>query len=318
MSGTGETRSPRFTQWLAFLVFSIITLSAVVEVVKENDKITARSSAANWAITCAAITFTVTTIVNLMHLHPVSSIFIVGTKIEGGLCVLLTIFWVALVAVVTDARQGLAVDEVGAVDNGNLYYFSWAGFICSIMLLTSYLEHAFGINLSGELRNRSPRLTLWSAHLATAIVVMGSSSNFYDGACGIGKSTKCSRAIYGIVYGALATLGAVAIVGLKIATTKAPFLVEVLISFILLVLCGVGVGVITSQNGPGAELGNLYYFTWAAFLTSFMLLASCVEDYNQASSGEGEDVESGVHDTTVIPTVPSDGSNDVPEPVERY
>ena len=60
-----------------------------------------------------------------MHLNSVMSIFIVGTKLEGGLCLLLVVFWVALVAVVTDSRQGLAVDEVGAVDNGNLYYFSW-------------------------------------------------------------------------------------------------------------------------------------------------------------------------------------------------
>ena len=49
-------------------------------------------------------------------------------------------------------------------------------------------------------------------------------------------------------------------------------------------LCGVGVAVITSQNGPGAELGNLYYFTWGAFLTAFMLLANCIEDYNSAST----------------------------------
>ena len=81
-------------------------------------------------------------------------------------------------------------------------------------------------------------------------------------------------------------------------------------------LCGVGVGVITSQNGPGAELGNLYYFTWAAFLTSFMLLASCVEDYNAASRAEGGDAESNVPNTTVIQTVPSDGSGDVPQQVE--
>jgi len=219
-----------------------------------------------------------------MHSNSVTSLFIVGTKVEGALCVLLVIFWVALVAVVTDSRQGLAVDNVGAVDNGNLYYFSWAGFVCSILLLTSYLQDAFGINVAGELRNRSPRLSLWSAHLATSIVVMGSSANFYDSTCGLGNDDKCSRAVFGIVYGAIATLGAVSIVGLKIATSRAPFLVEILIGFILVVLCGFGVAFITSQKGPGAELGNLYYFTWASFLTAFMLLASCVEDYNAAAS----------------------------------
>ncbi len=31
-----DTRSPRFVQWLAFLVFSIITLGSVVEVVSQK------------------------------------------------------------------------------------------------------------------------------------------------------------------------------------------------------------------------------------------------------------------------------------------
>lgn len=122
-----------------------------------------------------------------------------------------------------------------------------AGFVCSILLLTSYLQDAFGINVAGELRNRSPRLSLWSALLAVSIVVMGSSANYYDANCGLGQDAKCSRAVYGIVYGALATIGAVGIVGLKIATSRAPFLVETLVAFTLVVMCGFGVAFITSQ-----------------------------------------------------------------------
>lgn len=292
-----DTRSPRFVLWLAYLVFSIITLGSVVEVVQDNNVENERTAAESWSLTCAAITFTITTIVNLMHLNSVSSLLIVGTKIEGGLCILLVIFWVALVAVVTDSRTNLAVDEIGAVYNGNLYYFSWAGFVCSILLLTSYLEDAFGINVAGTLRNRSPRLTLWSAHLATSIVVMGSSANFFDSSCGLGEDERCARAVYGIVYGALTTIGAVGIVGLKIATSRAPFVVETLVAFTLVILCGFGVAFITSQRGPGAELGNLYYFTWASFLTSFMLLASLVGDYNAASSANESEVSSPVPST---------------------
>lgn len=309
---TSQTRSPRFVQWLAFLVFSIITLGSVVEVVRENDNGEGRTSAESWSITCAAITFSITAIVNAMHLNSISSIFIVGTKIEGVLCVLLVIFWIALVPVVTDSRTGLAVDNVGAVDNGNLYYFSWAGFVCSILLLVSYLQDAFGINVAGELKNRSPRLSLWSAHLATVIVVMGASANFYDSSCGLNQNgSKCSRAVYGIVVGALATLGSVAIVGMKIATSRAPFLAETLVSFILVILTGFGVAFITSQNGPGAELGNLYYFTWASFLTSFMLLANCVEDYNTVSANT--DIET-PNDLEMNPSIPSPQNNGVPSP----
>lgn len=33
-------------------------------------------------------------------------------------------------------------------------------------------------------------------------------------------------------------------------------------------------------------MGNLYYFTWASFLASFLLLTSCFEDYNTATTAE--------------------------------
>lgn len=76
---------------------------------------------------------------------------------------------------------------------------------------------------------------------------MGSSANYFDSSCGLGENEACGRAVYGIVYGALATIGAVGIVGMKIATTRAPFLVETLVAFTLVVLCGFGVAFITSQ-----------------------------------------------------------------------
>lgn len=283
-----ETRSPRFAHWVAFLVFSTITLGSMVEVIKDKDYEPDSVSAERWSLACAAITFCITTIIVLMHLNAVSSLLIVETRIEGGLTVILSIFWIATVAVVTDSRHGIAVDEYGAVSNGNLYYFSWAGFVCSITLLVSYLRHVFGVDVAGSIRSRSVRLTTWSALLATSLVVMGSAANFFDTSCGgnmdDNEKGRCSRAVFGIVLGALATLGSVWIVGLKIATSKAPFLVEVAMALLLLILYGFGVISITGQKGPGAPLGNLYYFTWASFLASFMLLASCFEDYNAAAS----------------------------------
>ena len=147
--------------------------------------------------------------------------------------------------------------------NGNLYYFLWAGFIRSIMLLVNYLRHMFNVDVAGAIRNRSARLTAWSALLATSLVVMGASANFFDTTCGGGEQNgKCSRAVFGIVLGALSTLASVGIVGIKIATSKAPFLVEVAAASLLLILYIFGVSIITSQQGPGAPLGNLYYFTW--------------------------------------------------------
>lgn len=236
-----------------------------------------------------------------MHFNAVTSLFIVGTKLEGCLCVLLAAFWAGTVAVVADARHGLAVNEKGAVSNGNLYYFSWAGFICSVTLLTSYLRSAFQIDVAGEIRSRSARLTTWSAHMACSLIVMGASANIFQNDCieaNVGY-VFCRRTKLGIGLGAVGTVLALIIVAMKIATAKSPFLVEATFSFILVVAYAFGVAYITSEQGPGSPLGNLYYFTWGAFLSSFMLIASCYEDYNAAknitsSTTEGGDTEAEV------------------------
>lgn len=128
--------------------------------------------------------------------------------------------------------------------------------MCSILLVVSYLRHVFGVDVAGEIRTRSARLTLWSAHLACSLVVMGTSANYFDNTCGVttGIETKCNRAVYGIVLGALGTLFAVAVVAMKVATTKAPFLVEVGLSFILVVMYCVGVALITSSVSASESL----------------------------------------------------------------
>lgn len=233
-----------------------------------------------------------------MHFNSVTSLFIVGTKIEGLLCLILAAFWSGLVAVVADSRHGLAVNEKGAVSNGNLYYFSWAGLICAVTLLTSYLKSAFTIDIAGEIKTRSARLSIWSAHLAAAIVVMGSSTNIYQNDCvqSYVGDEFCKRTKLGIGLGAVGTVFALVVVAMKIMTSKAPFLMEGILGVILLVSFAFGTAYITSEAGPGSPLGNLYYFTWICFLSSFLLCSSCFDDYNAAKTmgaSEGGDKAGG-------------------------
>lgn len=217
----------------------------------------------------------------LAQLHPVSSLFVVGTKVEGIVCILLLAFWAATVAVVSDAANGLAVNLDGSVKNGNLYYFSWAGMVTAIMLSISYLRGVFGVDVAGGMRNRSARLTTWSALLASSIIVMGACCNILDQDCkqGTEDETFCRRTRYGIALGATATAFSLGIVALKIATTAAPFVVEGFLALILSAMYTAGVAVLTSAKGPGSEIGNLYYFSWIGFVCCFLLLASCLEDY---------------------------------------
>lgn len=251
-----------------------------------------------WAVACSAITFAFTTVMVLMQLHPVTSLFVVGTKIEGIVCIILLAFWAATVAIVSDATHGLAVNEDGAVQNGNLYYFSWAGFVTAILLTVSYLRGVFGVDVAGEMQSRSARLTTWSGLLAASLIVMGACANIFDQQCSpqVESDTFCTRTKYGLSLGAVATTFSLAIVGLKIATTAAPFVVEGVFSFILTVMYAFGVAFITSPEGPGSAIGNLYYFSWIGLLCCFVLGASCFEDFKgtkMPQATEGADQNGG-------------------------
>lgn len=258
---TGEAlvgRSPRFTTWVAFLVFSTISLGSSVEVRNAMDK---RTSDANWAVACGAITFALTTLMVLFQLHPVYSTMVTNNKLEGIVCIVLAAFWAATVSIVSDANNNLAVvhnlDEEGVckntVLNGNLYYFSWAGFVCSIVLLVSYLRSVFGVDVIGQVKSRSHRLELWAGMLACALVVMGASANVFQIDCkpmeDEGLTTYCRRTKFAISAGTIGAFISVVVVAMKLVTQTAPFVMEGILSFMLAILDGFGVAYITRYAG---------------------------------------------------------------------
>ena len=222
------------------------------------------------------------------QLHSVSASIVVGTKIEGGVILLMAGFWAGTVSIVSDARHGLAVNSQGIVSNGNLYYFSWAGFVCSVMLLVTYLRGVFGVDVASELRNRSARLTLWSALLAAQLVVMGSCANIFDQDCAPRKTVTnefCRRTKFGVSVGVIGTAFSLGVVGMKVATSQAPFLLEFLFAVMLVFLNGFGIAYLTSPRGPGSGLSNLYYFSWISGVCSFFAALSCLQDYRGMTSG---------------------------------
>jgi len=281
-----NTRSPRFTLWVGFLMCSLIVMGSCMEASEFHSNSAEVVSNQKWALSCSVITFILTMGVVAMHMSPITSIFILNTKIEGGLIVMLVAFWSATVAVISDAENGLAVNEDGAVSFGNLYYFSWAGFVICIILMASYLRSVYQIDVAGEIKSRSARLTLWASAMATCLVVMGSSANVYDNTCAVENEPKafCARAKLGVALGCMGTIIALCICGMKIATTKAPFILEASGSLLLVIGYSFGVAYITGEKGPGAPLGNLYYSTWASLIVLYFIGNSCYEDYQLAKA----------------------------------
>jgi len=279
------SQSPRFTQWVAFLMCSLIVMGSCMEASEYSaDKTVVANQ--KWALSCSVITFILTMGICAMHMSPITSIFIINTKVEGGLIFVLVAFWSATVAIVSDAENGLAVNEDGAVSFGNLYYFSWAGFVICITLMASFLRSVYQIDVAGEIKSRSARLTLWASAMATCLVVMGSSANVFDNTCAVEGEPEafCGRTKLGVALGCIGTIIALCICGMKIATTKAPFLLEAGGSLVLVIGYSFGVAFITGEKGPGAPLGNLYYSTWASLIILFLIGSSCFEDYQLAKA----------------------------------
>jgi hypothetical protein len=220
----------------------------------------------------------------------------VGTKVEGTTIAILVVLWASIVSIVTDTNNHLAViaidtttgqtNPTAAVSlNGNLYYFSWAGFVTSILLLVSYMRDAFGVDVVGSVRNRAARLELWAGLLASALVVMGSSVRvFKDQVCGGSSDIFCERSKFAVADGSLGVILSLGIIAMKLFTTTAPFFVEFGLSAFLCTLNTFGVSYITSPSGPGSNIGNLYYFSWISFLCSAMLMADCFNQYSEGSA----------------------------------
>lgn len=190
---------------------------------------------------------------------------------------------------------------------GGLFSLSWvnnftgAGFVTSIMLVVAYLRGVFGVDLAGEIKNRAARLTIWSALLACQLVVMGASANVFDKNCAVDVESLayCKRTKYGIGLGAVGTAFSLAVVGMKMVTSIAPFVVEGVLAFLLCIMNGFGVALLTSAQGPGSPIGNLYYFTWLSFLCNFMLVASVYEDYRNIGVSEENKDDAGVEVETM-------------------
>lgn len=207
---------------------------------------------------------------------------------------MLLTFWSALVSIVSDTRHGLATDSSGSISNGNLYYFSWGGLAVGVALMLSYVRSVWGIDLTAELQNRARRLKYWVYLGIVALIQMGSSARLFDNHCGrsnaglgvaeMGSIKFCKRCQLGIVLGSLTAIASMAVVGVKMGVTSKPWLftTEMVLSSAMVVCQSVGVAFLTSQQGPGAPLNNLFYSSWGSLAVGLFLAASCIEDWSAA------------------------------------
>ena len=194
-------------------------------------------------------------------------------------------------AVNTDAGLELGPGEAGTatVQDANLYYFSWAGFVTSIVLLVSFLRDAFGVDVVGAVRGGAARLQWWAALLAASIVVLGSSAQVLKGDCngdsqGAFDDKYCRRTKWAVSASTIGMLLCVFVIFTKVfkytsSEASTSFMVELASSFLLAITNIFVVFYTTSADGPGRQVGNLYYFSWAMSLISVFLASQCYSEY---------------------------------------
>lgn len=64
---------------------------------------------------------------------------------------------------------------------------------------------------------------------------------------------------------------------------------ELLLSIVLSLLLGFHAVLVTGVNGPGLQVGNLYYSTWISFLLCLRICLGCVEEYYNIEDDEDEE-----------------------------
>lgn len=220
---------------------------------------------------------------------------LLNNLVEGAVSFALAVGWAATVAVVTkqdDQQARVFLQQSGGVINANIYYFSWGCFVTSVILFVNFTRQAFGLDLVNEISSRGARVNLWAALIATSLVVAGSSGRTLQNIC---KGTPnfnssngmdqliaaldlfiyCKRTKFGIALGTIAVFLSIVVVGMKIVRANPAVSTEMAVAILTAILYAFGVAFITSNLGPGATIGNLYYFTWASFLLSVGLVAEC-------------------------------------------
>ena len=217
----------------------------------------------------------------ISHLWEPAKPFVIGTKYEGIIACMSLLFSTILVAIITAPGHGLAVDNEGAIAFGNMYFITWLGFFNMVFISQNLVGTLTGINL---MESMNSTLFSWVLLFASSMMVMGSSSELHGMKCGGGGGGDipqpfCSRSILGVSVGVIGTLFSGGIVAMKILNIAAPFLVEAALIFWLFIMYIFEVAFVTGHRGPGAPLGNLFFFSWISLLLTIVIGNSCHVDY---------------------------------------
>ena len=299
--------SYRLSAWVALALFSLISLLSIID---EREHRGQWEFEEKWSTATVSISFGLAVIGCGLH----ALTFEHFATIEGSVIALVLLAWVCAIPVIMAPNHGLAVEENIIVD-ANLYFASWAAFSCAF-----YLFACIGRERA---RNLFSSLSKWWLCLVvSSIVAMTGAIRIFHNKQNCNENGRETEQCNELRLGIALSVVSAAIAGTIVVFThfdKLPWRWTALTgAVIVLILWSILVAYLTFKDGPGSDVGNLFFATWISFILSLCLTVShaqmAASDYKTTSStpkkkGEKKDPKNGsteVKKSTKEPTKWSD------------
>jgi hypothetical protein len=154
-----------------------------------------------------------------------------GMRLELPLIVVVLGFWCAGLPAIVDPDHSLAVSPENAILNANLFFFSYASLLFSILLLDNWFEHKNG-------DAHSPTQLGWVLLTASSITVMASAvAIFRPNSCKGDESSFCNRSRFAVFGGMVSGVFAL---GMVLLRGNAPLPCQAVIGLMLLITWACG------------------------------------------------------------------------------
>ncbi len=216
------------------------------------------------------------------------------------------ILWAGSLPVIMNPANAIAVGYTDYL-NANLYFSSWLSFFVAIWIVGELAKELYGMDVVGM---ASPMVKAkrgkWYGLVATSLVVLGSSIRVFQAfpcsAQVMSKSPICRQTKFAISAGVIGTLFSI-VATLFLTRGNFSHRSDWCSSSIMVIIWSFGLGYITFGEGPGQNIGNLYFATWGSFILSVLLTAESIREYmglrEQAMNPSTED-EAAMHNNDMV------------------